>query len=197
VAPRLARLDLTVDDLLAPIRAGFAARRTSTRHHPRSYGGWRDYAERTAALRDGLVPRGWAVTEDEGVCLTVHPNGRLAVMTALGDSGTGTRGEVTTMRRRGKITEKIVAVNAQLALDFPIPDGPPSSVSRWSTWVLLVHHDGDEVRSELSLAAHIGEDGYIDRWNDRIPLPVIRFNEMPDLGDDDLPPDPDFDVPEL
>src|SRR5690348_1835835 len=108
---RLSRLDLTVEDLLQAVRAGIAARRTATAHHPRAYGGWRDYGERVAALRDGLVPRGWRASEPDGLCMVEHPLGRLAVMTAVGTAGTGTSEEVTTRRKRGERTEKVVRTN--------------------------------------------------------------------------------------
>ncbi len=197
VAPRLSALDLTVEDLLLAVRTGAAARRTATRHHPSAYGGWRDYGERVAALRDALAPRGWVPAEDEGVCLTVHPQRRLALMTALGSSGTGTRSDVSTLRKRGRVTERIVMVNGQIPLDLEVVD-PGARAPLMPTWVLLVHGDQDEIRSELSLARHIGDDGFIDRWLDRIPLPVIRLNDFMDGTDPDEPPyEPDFDIPEL
>lgn len=194
---RLARLDLAADDLLTAVRAGVMARRTATAHHPRAYGGWRDYAERVAALRDVLVERGWVAKEPDGVCLTEHPLGRLAIMTAMGTAGTGTPEEVTTKRKRGERTEKVVRVNAQLAFDFPV-DGEAQKQSTFDrpTWVLLVFVDRDEVRSELSLARHMDADGFIDEWLERIPLPVIRLNELFGSGGDGDGPDFDFDVPE-
>jgi len=197
---RLERLDLTVEDLVIPVRAGVEARRTTTRHHPKAFSGWVDYAERVAALRDGLVSRGWTAEEREGVCLVVHPERRLAIMTALGTSGTGTAEPVTTVRRRGKVTEQIVSVNAQLAFDLVLQEVPHPSRFDMPVYALLVHREEDEIRSELSLAARIDDDGYIDRWKDRIPLPVIRLNEVlgdGDGGNDEPPFDPDFDVPEL
>lgn len=197
-ASRLAALDVTIEDLLIPVRTGVEARRTTTRNHPLAYPGWVDYAERVAALRDGLATRGWQAIERRGLSLVEHPAGRLAIMTAVGTAGTGTDSAVTTVRRRGEATKEVVAAN-QLALDLGLDEVPPSATGM-PTYVLLVHRDGDEVRSELSLAAHIDDDGYIDRWNDRIPLPVIRLNETlgGDGGGDDEPPfGPDFDVPEL
>jgi hypothetical protein len=120
-------------------------------------------------------------------------------MTARGTTATGTTDPVTTLRKRGEVTKRIVAINGQLELDLrldddaadaPRPRLPP-------TWVLLVAPEADEIRSELSLAVHIDNDGYIDRWADRIPLPVVRLNDL--LGPDDLgdPGAPDFDIPEL
>lgn len=193
---RLARLDLRVEDLLLPVQAGAAARRTATLNHPRSYGGWRDYSERTAALRE-LLTRGWTAAEADGVCLTVHPQRRLALITAMGTAGTGTDEPVTTRRRRGEVTERVVHINAQLELDLQIAQPKPALTARpMPTWVLLVHADGDEVRSELSHAKNI-EDGYIDAWFDRVALPVVRLNDTLRPGDDDGGSDHDFDVPEL
>lgn len=200
VSERLAALGLTIDDLLEPIRAGVAGRRAVTLHHPRAYGGWRDYAERIAALRDTLTPRGWYSQEDEGLCLTVHPEGLLAIWTALGDSGTGSSRPVSTRRKRGKVTEQLVRNNAA-QLEFALgleTEKTTTPEPKIPTWVLLVFIDQDEVHSELSLARHI-DDGFIDRWADRIPLPVIRLNDiLEQIDDDELPPpDVDVDVEEL
>lgn len=194
---RLRDLDLVAEDLLHAIRVGTAARRTATRHHPRAFGGWLEYGERTAALRDGHSRKAWTAEELDGVCLTVHPQRKLAIMSALGTAGTGTGEPVTTRRKRGETTERIVRVNAQLELDLHIVERKPvMRTGAMPTYVLLVYTDAEssEVRSELSLAKEIG-GGFIDQWLDRIPLPVVRLNDTLDFGDDDGQP-PDFDLPE-
>jgi hypothetical protein len=200
-AARLSRLDLTVEDVLGPVRAGVLARRTATASHPRAYGGWLEYGERTAALREGLAPRGWLPAELDGMCLVVHPEGRLAVMTALGNAGTGTNGEVTTRRARGVVTSQVVRVNAQLELELDLASPAPATAPSRPTWVLLVHVEGDEVRSELSLPGSFSEEGYPGGWLDRIPLPTLRLNDLYDehAADEDGWEDGghDFDVPEL
>lgn len=200
VARRLIALDLTMEDLLQPVRLGAAARRTATANHPKAYGGWRDYGERVAGLRDQLADRGWTAEEVDGVCMTVHPNRRLALMTALGNSGTGTASPVSTRRKRGETTDKVVRVNAQLAFEFEIAEAPPAlRQTLMPTWVLLVHTEGDQIRSELSLARHMDEEGFIDAWLDRIPLPSIQLNDVLDVDDDDDEGPTggvDFDVPE-
>jgi hypothetical protein len=194
---RLALIDLAPDDLLTPIRLGAAARRTATGHHPKAYGGWRDYSERVAGLRDLLTPRGWTAEEVDGVCMTVHPRRRLSIMTALGTAGTGTSAPVSTRRKRGEATEKVVQVNAQLALALEIEEPPPAlRATLMPTWVLLVNTDGDRIRSELSLARHMADDGFIDAWFARIALPDIRVNDVFDDDDDGPLGDVDFDVPE-
>ncbi|MCU1624252.1 MAG: hypothetical protein JWL79_3097 [Frankiales bacterium] len=198
----LAALGLVVDDLLQPIRAGIAGRRATTQNHPRSYAGWRDYGERTAALREGMALRGFRGEELEGVCLTVHPKGDFAIMTAPGNhlTGTGKLG-VTTRRKRGKVTQAIVKENAQLQLELELgvtPTAAPAKPTKIPTWVLLVFIDEDEVHSEFSLAAGIGEDGFIDSWTSQIPLPVIRLNDVLGAdGDDDGPENPEIAVEEL
>lgn len=200
-AQRLARLDLTVEDLLTCVRAGIAARRTATSNHPRAYGGWLDYGERVAMLADIHAPRGWTKREPNGMCLVVHPEQRFAIMTALGTAGTGTGAPVTTRRPRGGTTKKVVHINGQLELDLgpQVPSTPANPVTM-PTWVLLVHEDGSEVRSELSLAQHMSEEGYIDDWVERITLPAIRINDLlEDTSDEDDQPGAghDFDVTEL
>jgi hypothetical protein len=205
VDDQLAELDLRVEDLVAAVRAGIAARRTATLNHPSAYGGWRDYGERTAALREVHATRGWTSQETRGVCLTVHPDGRLALMSAIGNAATGTAAEgLTTLRRRGEATKPVVAANAQM--EFELDDIEGEAAKPWTsgsmpTWVLLVHTEGDEVRSELALARHMDEDGYIDDWIRRIPLPIIRLNDMlteePIADDERGAEGPEFDVPEL
>jgi hypothetical protein len=120
-------------------------------------------------------------------------------MTALGTSGTGTTGPVTTRRRRGDTTEKVVQVNAQLELDLKLETKVESrEPPLLPTWVLLVYADGDEIRSELSLARHMSEEGFIDEWLERIWLPVLRVNELLDEpGDENNDGGHDFAVPEL
>ena len=202
LAQRLARLDLRVDDLLTSVRAGVAARRTATSNHPRAFGGWLDYGERIATLREILTLRGWTKREPNGMCLVVHPDQQFAIMTALGTAGTGTGAPVTTRRPRGETTEKAVRVNGQLELDLNLGRSPQVLKARanppaMSTWVLLVHEDENEVRSELSLARHMNDEGYIDDWAERIPLPAIRINDLvDDAGDDEPDSGVEFDVPE-
>lgn len=198
-AQRLARLDLRMDDLLTCVRAGVAARRTATSNHPRAFGGWLDYGERIATLREILIMRGWSKREPNGMCLVVHPEQRFAIMTAPGTAGTGNIGaKVTTRRARGPATEKVVHTNGQLELDLglTVPKAPADSLAM-PTWVLLVHEDEDEIRGELSLARHMNAEGYIDDWVERIPLPAIRVNDLlDDTGDDEPDAGPEFDVPE-
>jgi hypothetical protein len=198
-AQRLARLDLRGEDLLACVRAGIAARRSATSNHPRAFGGWLDYGERIATLRETLTLRDWTKREPNGMCLVVHPEQRFAIMTALGTAGTGTSAPVTTRRPRGGTTERVVRINGQLELDLgpQVPSTPTNSLAM-PTWVLLVHEDEHEVRSELSLARHMSDEGYIDDWVDRIPLPAIRINDLLDDTGDDGPPEAghDFDVTE-
>lgn len=198
-AQRLTRLDLRVADLLICVRAGIAARRTATSNHPRAFGGWLDYGERVATLAEIHAPRGWTRREPNGMCLVVHPEQRVAIMTALGTAGTGTSAPVTTRRPRGGTTEKVVRINGQLEFDLgPQVPSTPANPLPMPTWVLLVHEDEHEVRSELSLARHMSEEGYIDDWVDRIPLPAIRINDLLDDTGDDDPPEAghDFDVTE-
>jgi hypothetical protein len=197
----LSELGLDCEDLLQPIRAGIAGRRATTANHPRSYPGYRDYAERTASLRETLFAKRFFAAEEHSLCLTVHPQRAFAIMTALGNSATGTdRVDVTTRRRRGVVTVKIVHDNAGLQMEFPlglIPEAAPHPTTI-PTWVLLVFVDEDEVHSELSLARSIGEDGFIDSWIRRIPLPIITLDDTLTSGDEDDrgPEGPDFDVTE-
>jgi hypothetical protein len=131
--------------------------------------------------------------------MTVHPGRRLALMTAMGNSGTGTASPVSTRRKRGETTEKLVRANNQLVFDFELEDAPQAlRTTPMPTWVLLVHTEGDRIRCELSLARHMDEDGFIDAWLDRIALPSIQLNDVLSVDDDDDEPTGgvDFDVPE-
>jgi hypothetical protein len=197
-AARLAQLDLTAPELLLAVRAGIGARRTATLNHPPSHGGQMDYGERIATLRETLVPKGWTRRNDRNMCFVDHPDRMLTVMTALGSAGTGTADPVTTQRSRGEVTRKVVRENAQLELDLQLDGLMPAPVVDESipTWVLLVHPTDDEVRSELSKPWHISEEGYIDTWVERIPLPVVQVNLLTDGSGEEEGRNHDFDVPE-
>ena len=48
-----------------------------------------------------------------------------------------------------------------------------------TTWLLLIHHANNEIRSELSQPSEIGLDGRIDGWRERILLHPIPLDAEP------------------
>ena len=63
------------------------------------------------------------------------------------------------------------------------------------TWFMLYFRDGDEVRSELSLARAVNDSGALIDWAERLILPKIDLLDGPPEGRGSQPPDPDIEVP--
>jgi hypothetical protein len=83
----------------------------------------------------------------------------------------------------------------QLWLAIVEPPATSDDASDRVTWILLIHRAKNEVRSELSLPAAIGDDGRIDSWSERIILPVIALDAgAPDDGGADDEPNVDVEV---
>ena len=61
-----------------------------------------------------------------------------------------------------------------------------------TTWLLLIHHASNEIRSELSQPFEIGADGRINGWRERIILRSMPLDPEPLTI---IPPSqPDLDV---
>ena len=100
------------------------------------------------------------------------------------------------MSPKGPRTVEAVAAN-QLCLDLRMPADEPSPIQDSDshlreTWLLLIHLDNAEVRSELSLPSSLDADDRVTGWRERILLPAIDFN--PDQIDRPVDDNPDIDI---
>ena len=199
IRDRLAERGLEEGPLLDAIRQGYVAFISCTDNHPPFSKGLIAWAETVRALRDYLVPAGWRRSDQKNYSMVVEPAGRLAIVVATGDDGTG-RSETTpsTKAPKGPSTIDAVVINRQLSL-FVEPELvlsgelPSEDNDDRETWFLLVHRSQGQVRCELSLPLSMGPDGYINGWKERIILGPITLDG--DVFDVNPPAVPDITIP--
>lgn len=175
----LTNLDLTEDALLAAVMQGYLARINCTANHPPLFASFVAWGETVRALREQLGSDGWVRDDEKNYSRVVHPNGHLAIAVATGDEATGVAsGMPTTKSPKGPSTADALKIN-QLQAWLPGME-PPLSTSepeenQPTTWLLLVHHAQNEIRSELSLPVDLGIDSRVSVWRERIllkPMPL-------------------------
>lgn len=188
---RLAAVGLTVDVLLDAVRAGYFARSACSELDPPMYPGQTMWAHTVRRLRQGTAPLGWKPDSASNYCVALSPQG-IAIAVATGDSNTG-RIDATpsTSSPKGPCTLEAVAAN-QLVLDLGPPNGESLAqtpdVPERQTWLLLIHLDQSEVRSELSLPLSLDDQDRVIGWRERIILPSIDFDpDQIELPTDDTP----------
>jgi hypothetical protein len=195
VKARLTAMGLTDEPLLHAAQRWYLSWVSFTANHPPFGIGIAAWMEAVAALREGLLPIGWARSDEKNYALVIHPNGSMAINVATGDAGTGRpTAAVSNKAPKGVSTADAISVNqVQLELDLPVPDMPHVRGDDGPlTWFLLLHRADTEVRCELSLPSQISPDGRITRWQERIMLPSIPL----DGADIEIvaPQGPDFDI---
>lgn len=179
VSNRLAQLGLDEVKLAEIVKRGYLAFANCTPNDPPLFPGFSAWATMVRALREYLLPEGWARCDDNNYSLVINPAGNLAIAVATGDDATGHHGvQPTTKSSKGPSTAGAVSSN-QLQLDFGLPmvevpaSADASPEEKRMTWILLVHRAGSEVRCELSLPTSMGSDGRVDGWRERIILGAI------------------------
>jgi hypothetical protein len=193
VARRLRELNLSIDVLRNSVTAAYQAWSNCTDLDPKMYPGLTMYAVAVRHLRMHLLPQKWTVNDD-GISLTVSPDGSMAISVATGDEATGiAKMSPTTQSSKGPRTiEAVAANNAQLGFELTFPDGwdppmiDPARLGDFATWVLLIHRDQESVRAELSHPLGIDEYGCLSGWRERILLPSMAVDPLHDVETDDL-----------
>lgn len=195
---RLDGLNIEMAAVVEAVRAGSLNRHSCTELDPRMFPGSAMWAVTIRHLRLGLIPRGWSFSESGNFSRTISPGGSLVIVVATGDEATGVpERSPTTQSRKGPRTVEVVASNAY-QLDFPFewPDNqqPNSENADATTWLLLVHYGGNQVRAELSRPISFDDTFRVSGWHERIILPAIDIepDDTFDFGPDESP---DIDVP--
>lgn len=171
---RLADFGLEEDRLIEDvIDRGYQAFIGCSANHPPLVPAIWAWGESVCGLREYLIPLGWKPANDDLFSIVIHPEGNIAIAIATGDAGTG-RPEFmpSTKAPKGPKTRDAVVMN-RTQLGLFIENEP--KVPKRSTWFLLIRRSGSHVLSELSFPLSMGEDGYIDRWQERImlrPFPI-------------------------
>lgn len=196
----LQNLGVTEEVLVEAARQGYLARANCTPNHPPLFPSFVAWGEAVKALRDGLAPMGWVRSNERNWPRAIHPDGHLAITVATGNEATG-RAETTpaTTSSKGPSTVEALEINRlQAWLPGLEPEALEAEINsvednRPSTWLLLVHHAKNEIRSELSLPLDVNTEGRVSVWRERILLKPIPIGPEPV---EVLPPPstPDIDV---
>jgi len=192
VGERLAELGLTVEALRDAVLAGESARNGCTPNDPPIAPGFVAWQLATRTLREFLAPDGWT-RSDAGINTVVHPDGEVAIVVGAGDDRTGLpHANPRTRYARGPATVDAIERNIQPGLfDHLLPK---NASDRRKTYVLLICRVNEEVRSELSLPAAVGNDGRVECWFERILLDPISLGTQIDPDSDDAPEPPPIEV---
>lgn len=192
----LSRLGLAEEVLVAAAMQGYLARTDCTANHPPLFPSFVAWGETVRALREQLAPMGWVRSDERNYSRTIHPEGHIAIAVATGNEATGLATESpATKSVKGPSTIDALEVNRHqdwLPGLEPVATTSEEQENQPSTWLLLVHHAGNEVRSELSLPLDVGLDGRISVWRERILLRPIPLE--PEVVDVTPPQQPDIEV---
>lgn len=187
-AGKLHELGVREDVLQEAIQSGLQHAFACTRHDPPILPGILAWGKIMRHLRDRLVPGGWEMSNARNYATVIHPQGGFAVAVAAGDANTG-RPDLTpsTRTEKGPATRDAVHQNqltfADVSESFPRPKKEPGK----QTWLLLHYADeeAEEIRAELSLPVHMGAQGHVTAWRERIILRPIPFTtNPPEEGED-------------
>lgn len=180
VGQRLQSLGLDEESITDVVRRGYVAFASCTANDPPLFPGFSAWAAMVRALREYLLPQGWARSDENNYSLVISPTGEIAIAVATGDDATGRQdAEPSTKSSKGPSTVEAVATNQQqLDLPFvfpavPAPARPASEDDQRITWILLVHRSQTEVRCELSLPTAMSADGKVNGWRERIILGAV------------------------
>lgn len=199
VRRRLATLGIPIEVLLEAVRDGHHAGDFATAAHPRNYRGILTWGEVTAALRKRLVVLGWSLDDRDNIARVISPDGEVTVVAISGNRFTGLRGEheqLRTRRPRGSAGIRIICRNGQreLALDESLARSRNRLVDGGGTWFLLYNRAGDLLRSELSYAKSVDDQGGLIDWRERLILPDIDLSRPPAIMDSTPNTQPDVEV---
>jgi hypothetical protein len=194
VTRKLEKLGLTAEQLTTALLAGVLAWSSSTPNDPPSAAGFNLWARIVRVLRENLVVFGWSKSDEKNFSTVKSPDEKMSIAVFAGCSNTGKQDcTPSTKRSRGKCTVDAVLSN-QMFLPLTFSDGSSAYQQKSEsqiTWVLLHHidHERNEIRSELSLPASMGQDGFIVQWLERIILPVQTLDTVPPIAPPDFGPE--------
>lgn len=171
------------DGLSNIVLQGYTEARSSVK-----YGSQRDFGSRWSQnCREGLHgflgPAGYIVVADDGISRSVCLSRRVVIVAARGNEATGfpqlTSPLRTTSPRSPNIMRGVARLeNGQMDLGSVFPDAgfpaePLADTSDgYSLWFLLYNESGGVVRSEISRALGLRENGYPGPWGPRHILPA-------------------------
>jgi hypothetical protein len=184
---RLAALGLTVDDLVSALMAGDAEARAWTEAAPPNMSGMARWGRTNEALRLGLARKSkdWTYRNPRNLPLTINEPLAVAFVATSGDGGTGDpKWSPCTKYAKGVAVAKVVEQNEQLALFSEVDAQVGKALGEVAaesnglrTWIFLYRVTVEGIFSELSLPRNITDDGFIDKWRERIIVPMYSFGD--------------------
>src|SRR6185312_7686259 len=113
----------------------------------------------------------------------------IAITALSGDEKTGTDETPSTRSPKGPVTAEAVEINSAQT-SFPFAEDAVAAMTSAkeagrTLWIFLIHKDFKkrELRSELSRPLDMSDDGYIEKWGNRIIFPAIPFDTDTDNSD--------------
>lgn len=195
---RLDRLGTSWPLLRRVLHRGEEGWRRATDNHGSSAHSQFAYRERLAALREEQkLHHGWDKARLLQIELTVNPEHTVAFQTLTGDRYTGLTNPDRPPRNRfprGPNGQRLLGTDGEAEQLKLFPDDvlplPPreeidlADYENLEVWVLLVHRVGEPDtgrvlwHSELSRPHPPDQAGYLTRWQERIPLPVLEIGAV-------------------
>ena len=167
-----------------------------TEHDPVATKGMGVWGAMVRGLGETGKPLKWSKRERNLLPLLVHPEGKLAISVQSGDANTGLRPQRRPSPRNRcpiegdtrKMTRKLIEDNSALI-------GRQGHFSQmtdeWESPSLLTYFllhwidpDFEHVQAEVSLAAHLGKDGFVDTWQERLILTAPEGQSLTVEGDE-------------
>lgn len=178
------------------IKDAYLCRTETTKNHPKTYGGTKQYSEGICFLREELAPHGYVAYEELGSNWAVNKDKNLAITVMAGNPWVGRTGGLTTNQKslmpklgrnrnaRGSMFAKIA--HAQLQNDLFSKDDRPS----FNCWVLLhfIDFKSNVIRSEIACPSKMTSNGkYIEQYYERIMLSEISIDIDKEIEESILP----------
>jgi len=184
------------DLFLRVIKDAYLCRIDTTKNHPKTYGGTKQYNEGICFLRDELAPHGYIAFEELGSNWALNQKKNVAITVMAGNSWIGKTGGFTTNQKsltvkqgrnrnpRGSMFAKIA--HAQLKEDL-FSQGEKPSFYCW-TLMYFIDFKANVIRSEIACPSKMTPNGkYIEQYYDRIILSEISIDMDKEIDDSVLP----------
>ena len=207
-ADLLGALGLTFEMFDRAAKEHLAAYFSCTELDPPTFPPTAAWAAGNRSIREQLVPK-WSWKNERNQPLVVNDAETIAITALSGDEKTGTDETPSTRSPKGPVTAEAVEVNSAQTT-FPFMENAAAVMKSAketgrTLWIFLIHKDFKkrELRSELSRPLDMSEDGYIDKWGNRIIFPAIPFDssdgftcdpDNPNSGNDDGGQSPEITV---
>jgi hypothetical protein len=205
VDEQLGALGPTREPFVKAAKQHLAAYFSCSEHDPVTFPPTFAWAAGNRSLRDDLVTYFWKAVNERNQPLVVNEDKTIAITALSGDERTGTEEIPSTRSPKGRTTAEAVQTNSdQIVFEFmedAAAIAEASKVPGRSLWIFLIYRDfkKGELRSELSRPSEMGDDGYIEKWQNRIIFPPIPFDTdtkdpYPNTGNDNGNQSPEITV---